>query len=192
MLAHMSIYLGFLEESDKLWQFPEITQSDTACLKWNNYNINTHTPIHSGKYDVRLFDALTNHFRKIIITKNEPISLSNVHKLALDEFRGHSEISNLEIANSKISDYLASNMGSVTQVKISLPGSALETTSVFDLLNNYFAALIQHSKPNAQEIITELNMLTYGTLPEMIRVMIIDLITLLKSYVSILRLLLKI
>jgi hypothetical protein len=187
MLAHISIYLGFIEKAEKLMNYPEITSSDMAYFKFGNIDIASHNPVHNGKYDPRLFDALANHVRKIFILHNEPISLQKVHSKASADLTNDLDFLLLDQVYNKIRVYLESNMNSVTQFSFSLPGSAVEKTSVFELLNNYFAATSQHSKPKAQSVIHELNVLTFGALPEMARVMIIDLIKLVFEYATTLR-----
>lgn len=182
MLAHINVYVGFVEEVENLKKYPEITGSDTAYFKFGNIDIASRKPKHNGRYDPRLFDALTNHVRKIFILHKEPISLKTIHSKASADFSSNSTFLGLDKTYKKIEDYLSSNMNNVTQFSFSLPGTALEKTTVFELLNNYFAATSQHARPNAQSLIDELNVLTYGTLPEMVRVMIIDLISFISEY----------
>lgn len=187
MLAHINIYLGFIEEAERLLKYPEVTSSDTAYFKLGNMDIKSRNPIHNGKYDARLFDALTNHVRKIFILHKEPISLENIHGKASVDLSSDPTFAILDAKYIQIKAYLNSNMNNVTQFSFSLPGSIIGLTTVFELLNNYLAATSQHSKPKAQSIIDELNILTYGALPEMVRVMIIDLSNLVTEYVTILR-----
>lgn len=187
MLAHINIYLGFIEEAERLLKYPEITSSDTVYFKFGNMDIESRNPIHNGKYDARLFDALTNHVRKIFIVHNEPISLENIHAKASVDLSSDPTFAILDAKYNQIKAYLSSNMNNVTQFSFSLPGSILAKITVFEMLNNYMAATSQHSKPKAQSIIDELNVLTNGALPEMARVMIIDLSNLVTEYVTILR-----
>ncbi len=174
MLAHVSIYLGFIEEVEKLNEYPEITSSDTAYFKLGSHDATSRSPKHNGRFDPRLFDALTNHVRKIFILHREPISLKSIHRRASADLSGDSAFPDLDQTYRKIEGYLNSNMNTVTQFSFGLSGSKLEEVTVSELLNNYFAAISQHSKPEAQLFIDELNSLTYGALPEMARVMIID------------------
>jgi hypothetical protein len=187
MLAHISVYLGFIEEVENLLKYPEITGSDTAYFKFGNFDIASRNPLHNGRYDPRLFDALANHVRKIFILHNEPISLKSIHSKASADLSSDPAFPRLDQTFKKIEDYLSRNINDATQFSFSLSGSALDKTTVFELLNNYFAAMSQHSKPKAQSFIDELNSLTYGALPEMVRVMIIDLIKLISAYTDVLR-----
>ncbi len=187
MLAHISVYLGFIEEADNLTKYPEITNSDTAYFKFGNFDISSRNPRHNGRYDPRLFDALANHVRKIFILHNEPVSLKNIHSKASAELSSDPAFHGLDRTHKLIEDYLSRNMSSVTQFSFNLSGTTLDKTTVFELLNNYFAATSQHSKPKAQSMIDELNSLSFGVLPEMIRVMIIDLINLISEYTVVLR-----
>jgi len=84
---------------------------------------------------------------------------------------------------SNIQNYLGKNMNKVTQFSFELGGASIvEKTNVRSLLNYFFAATLQHSKPDAQRIIFEINFLTYGALTEMIRIMMIDIKKLLEHY----------
>lgn len=186
MLAHINVYLGFIEEVEMLRKYPEITSSDTAYFKFGNFDAASRSPKHNGRYDPRLFDALANHVRKIFILDKEPISLKTIHNKASVDLSSNPAFLKLDEKYNKIEDYLNSGMNNVTQFSFGL-GSALEKTTVFELLNNYFAATSQHSKPKAQSLIDEINVLTYGTLPEMVRVMIIDLINFISEYTGVLR-----
>jgi hypothetical protein len=187
MLAQISIYLGFIEEVENLMKYPEITSSDTVNFSIGNFDIATRNPRHSDRYDPRLFEALTNHVRKLFILHNEPISLKNIHSKASTDLLSDPALPGLILTYKKIEDYLSSSMNSVTQLSFDFPGSALDKTTVFELLNNYFAATSQHSKPKAQGLIDEINSLTSGALTEIVRVMIIDLINLISEYSLILR-----
>ena len=191
MIAYINIYLGFIEEVEKLMKYPEITSSDTVYLEFQNLDIVSRNPKHNGKYDERLFDALANHVRKLFILHKEPISLNNIHDKASIDFLSDPDFNKLDKIYNQIKKYLNCNMNSVMQFSFSFPGSLLDKTTVFELLNNYFAATMQHSKPNAQLFIDEINSLTFGTLPEMVRVMVIDLIKLISEYISVLRFLLN-
>jgi hypothetical protein len=73
-------------------------------------------------------------------------------------------------------------MNEVTQFSFEYPDSIVEKTNVYELLNNYFAAKYQHSKPEPQAFIDEINILTDGCLTEMVRIMMIDLIKMLNEY----------
>ena len=113
MLAHINIYLGFLEEVEMLMKYPEITSSDTAYFKLGNIDIESRNPVHNGKFDPRLFDALANHVRKLFILPNEPISLKNVHDKASADLSSHPDFQTLDETCQKIEAYLSCNMNSV-------------------------------------------------------------------------------
>ena len=185
MLAHICIYSGFLEETDQLKNYPEITHSDTAIFKIGNIDPVAYNPKHNGKYDERLFNALSNHFRKIFILDNEPISLFKIHAQSSNDFSTSEYFSDLESIYNKIRMYLSSGMNNVTQ--FSFGSELLERTTVFELLNNYMAANAQHSKPKAQAIIEEINSFAFGNLSEMVRIMIIDLSNYVAEYAVVLR-----
>ena len=187
MLAHVDVLLGFVEEVERMGNYPEITGLDVAFFKFGNIDVLPNNPAHNGKYDPRLFDSLTNHVRKIFITDKEPVSLDQVHAVVSKRLAGSVDFKPLNDEYCRIKNYLRSNMNEVTRFSFSFPGSILEVTTVFDLLNNYFAATSQHSKPKAQSITHELNMLTFGSLTEMVRLMIIDLIKLVGKYVVLLK-----
>jgi hypothetical protein len=181
MLSHINPILGFIEEVKKLSNFPEITSSDTAIFKPGHYDHNNHNPNFSDSYDQRLFEGFSNTIRKLVIL-DEPVSLKNIHSnisnnTTLEQYKVLNSI------NSSLQNYLGKNMNDVTQFSFELDGgSIVEKTNIRALLNYYFAATMQHSKPDAQRKIVEINILTYGALTEMIRIMMIDIKNYLEQY----------
>jgi hypothetical protein len=181
MLSHVNPIFGFVEEVKKLSNYPEITASDTAIFKPGNYDYKNHNPIWGNTYDPRLFEGFSNTFRKLIIL-DEPVSIKNIHPLMVKITTSEQYRILLKIY-SNIQNYLGKNMNKVTQFSFELGGASIvEKTNVRSLLNYFFAATLQHSKPDAQRIIFEINFLTYGALTEMIRIMMIDIKKLLEHY----------
>ena len=187
MLTFLDDIHWFIEEVNKLWRYPEITSNDTMVIKFNNLNTQ-HNPSHNWEYDERLFEWFANSIRKLLILEWEPIGLKKIHKLTI----GLSKISKeqhakLGVTYSKIQNYLGKNINAVTPFRVSLPWSMIENTTVKDLLNDYFASTIQHSKPETQRRIAELNSLTFWNISEIVRKMMLDLTSLLQEYIIIMK-----
>ena len=183
MLSQVNPILGFIEEVKKLSNYPEITSSDTAIFKIGNYDYTYHNPTYSDTYDSRLLEGFSNSFRKLVIL-DEPVSIKNIHPIIVNNTTSD-QYKSLQKIYSKIQNYLGKNMNDVTQFSFKLVGgSIVEKTNVRSLLNYFFAATMQHSKPDAQRKIAEINVLTYGALTEMIRIMMIDIKSLLEQYLD--------
>lgn len=178
MLTQIHPLLGFHEEVKKLSQYPEITASDTAIISFKSFDIEYRNPNYSDHYDWRLLESFSNHIRKLVIL-DEPISLKNIHK----RFGSDLELNKIY---SSLQNYLGKDINSTTQFSFT-PYGILDETSVRSLMNDYFAAIVQHSKPDAQKRIDEINSITYGFLTEMLRIMLIEIKKYLDEYVETLK-----
>jgi hypothetical protein len=182
MLTFANPILGFIEEVRKLDdpKFSIVLQNQTVNFRPGNYDLNSHDPLHSGSYDISHFESMANIFRKLIIL-DEPVSLKNVHKEAKSTLASGKYLV-LSKKYSQIQNYLGRNINDVSPLKFSLPGSSLMNLRVRDGINDYFAAVIQHAKPELQRRIAEYNTLSNGNFSEMIRISCADIVQPLKEY----------
>jgi hypothetical protein len=174
--------LGFLDEIDKLSKLPaEILTNEVRITNFGSFDYHNREPLFSGFFEDAYFDSFANSIRKIIILSNEPIALEKVHKSV--KLYENIDLKLLEKNKRKIDKYLNLNMSEATQIKLGSGIDFIDNTTVKKLLNDYFAATVQHSKEKPQQLIDSINSLMMGSfLTESIRIMMVDLKGLLEEY----------